>query len=135
MAFRLFRGLRVYARMFSDDLQDAARAVCPLSRKLCRADEILVASALPIPVLAYRVAEGGIGLWLVLCVVELPCFPMKQEPFFADDDIIGALGLCGLAGASTVVFISGYIQKYGVRFFSIVGDVLSWLHGCWHFWK
>lgn len=60
-------------------------------------------------------------------------FRMKQEPFFADDDIIGALGLCGLAGASTVVFISGYIQKYGVRFFSISGDVLSWLHGCWHF--
>ena len=48
-------------------------------------------------------------------------FRMKQEPFFASDDTIGALGLCGLAGASTVVFISGYIQKYGARFFSIVG--------------
>ena len=35
-------------------------------------------------------------------------FRMKQEPFFASDDTIGALGLCGLAGASTVVFISGY---------------------------
>ena len=48
-------------------------------------------------------------------------FRMKQEPFFASDDIIGALGLCGLAGASTVVFISGYVQKYGARFFSIAG--------------
>lgn len=48
-------------------------------------------------------------------------FRMKQEPFFATDDIIGALGLCGLAGASTVVFISGYVQKYGARFFSIAG--------------
>ena len=57
-------------------------------------------------------------------------FRMKQEPFFADDDIIGALGLCGLAGASTVVFISGYVQKYGVRFFSIVGGCVilaAWL--------
>ena len=55
---------------------------------------------------------------------------MQQEPFFASDDIIGALGLCGLAGASTVVFISGYIQKYGVRFFSIVGGCVilaAWL--------
>ena len=77
----LIGGLRVYARMFSDDLQDAARAVCPLSRKLCRADEILVASALPIPVLAYRVAEGGIGLWLVLRPVELPCFPDETGTF------------------------------------------------------
>ena len=57
-------------------------------------------------------------------------FRMKQEPFFANDDIIGALGLCGLAGASTVVFISGYIQRYGARFFSIMGGcviLVSWL--------
>ena len=57
-------------------------------------------------------------------------FRMKQEPFFASDDIIGALGLCGLAGASTVVFISGYIQKRGARFFSIVGGsviLTAWL--------
>ena len=57
-------------------------------------------------------------------------FRMKQEPFFASDDIIGALGLCGLAGASTVVFISGYIQKYGARFFSIAGGCVvlaAWL--------
>ena len=61
-------------------------------------------------------------------------FRMKQEPFFASDDIIGALGLCGLAGASTVVFISGYVQKYGARFFSIVGGcvVLSaWILAFW----
>ena len=81
MAFRLFRGLRVYARMFSDDLQDAARAVCPLSRKLCRADEILVASALAIPVLAYRVAEGGIGLWLDLRPVELSSYTVETGTF------------------------------------------------------
>ena len=61
-------------------------------------------------------------------------FRMKQEPFFANDDIIGALGLCGLAGASTVVFISGYIQKYGVRFFSIIGGCVilaAWLLAFW----
>ena len=57
-------------------------------------------------------------------------FRLKQEPFFASDDIIGSLGLCGLAGASTVVFISEYIQKYGARFFSIVGGcviLFAWL--------
>ena len=61
-------------------------------------------------------------------------FRMKQEPFFASDDIIGALGLCGLAGASTVVFISGYIQKYGARFFSIVGGCVvlaAWFLAFW----
>ena len=61
-------------------------------------------------------------------------FRMKQEPFFASDDIIGALGLCGLAGVSTVVFISGYIQKYGARFFSIVGGCVvlaAWFLAFW----
>lgn len=61
-------------------------------------------------------------------------FRMKQAPFFASDDIIGALGLCGLAGASTVVFISGYIRKYGARFFSLAGGCVilaAWLLAFW----
>ena len=73
------------------------------------------------PYLRIALAEGGIGLWLVLRFVELSCFSDETGTFFASDDIIGALGLCGLAGASTVVFISGYVQKYGARFFSIAG--------------
>lgn len=61
-------------------------------------------------------------------------FRMKQAPFFASDDIIGALGLCGLAGASTVVFISDYIRKYGARFFSLAGGCVilaAWLLAFW----
>lgn len=134
MAFRLFCGLLVYARMLPDDSQDATHAVYLFSRKLCRVDEIFVAPALPIPVLTYRIAEGGIGLWLVLRFVELPCFSDETGTFFASDDIIGALGLCGLAGASTVVFISGYVQKYGARFFSIAGGCVvlaAWILAFW----
>ena len=37
-----------------------------------------------IPVLAYRVVEGGIGLWLVLCLVELPCFPNEARAFLCE---------------------------------------------------
>ena len=47
-------------------------------------------------------------------------FRMKQEPFFASDDI--------------VVFISGYIQKHGARFFSIIGGCIilaAWLLAFW----
>ena len=57
------------------------RVACPFTRKLCRAVEILVAPTFQIPVLAYRVVEGGIGLWLVLCLVELPCFPNEARAF------------------------------------------------------
>ena len=45
-------------------------------------------------------------------------FRMKQEPFFASDDI----------------FISGYIQKHGARFFSIIGGCIilaAWLLAFW----
>lgn len=61
-------------------------------------------------------------------------FRMKQAPFFAGDDMIGALGLCGLAGASMVVFISDYVQKYGARFFSVAGGCVllaAWLLAFW----
>lgn len=61
-------------------------------------------------------------------------FRMKQAPFFAGDDMIGVLGLCGLAGASTVVFISDYVQKYGARFFSVAGGCVllaAWLLAFW----
>ena len=125
MAFRLFRGLRVYARMFSDDLQDAARAVCPFSRKLCRADEIFVALLSQYPYLRIASLRAALAYGSFFALWSCLAFRMKQEPFFASDDIIGALGLCGLAGASTVVFISGYIQKYGVRSSPLSGDVLS----------
>ena len=81
MAFRLFRRLCVYAWMLSDDLQDAARAVCPFTRNLCRIDEILAAPALQIPILAYRFFEGCIGLCFVLRIVELPCFPNEARAF------------------------------------------------------
>ena len=84
MAFRIFRGLRVYAWVFSDDSQDVARTVCSFSGKLCRTDEILVASVLQISVLAYRLVEGGIGLWLVLRIVELPCFPNEARAFLRE---------------------------------------------------
>ena len=99
-----------------------------------------------LPVLPARSRENYAGLmksllhllsqYPYLRIASWSClaFRMKQEPFFASDDIIGALGLCGLAGASTVVFISGYIQKYGARFFSIVGGCVvlaAWFLAFW----
>jgi len=57
-------------------------------------------------------------------------FRMKASPIFASDDIIGCLGLCGLAGASAVLLISKYIPKIGSRRLSIIGAfviILSWI--------
>lgn len=66
--------------------------------------------------------------------MELPCLQDEASPFFAGDDIIGALGFCGLAGAATVVFISKYISVYGARRFSLMGGavmLVAWLTAWW----
>ena len=66
--------------------------------------------------------------------MELPCLQDEASPFFAGDDVIGALGFCGLAGAATVVFISKYISVYGARRFSLMGGavmLVAWLTAWW----
>ena len=83
---RVFSGFLadVYVRLLSDDSQDVARTACPFSAKLCRTDEVLVASVLQIPVLTCCLVEGGISLWLVLRIVELPCFPDEARAFLRE---------------------------------------------------
>ena len=57
-------------------------------------------------------------------------FKMGQAPFFADSDVIGLLGLCGVAGALTASFVGKYVKQVGVRRFNFIGCgliLLSWL--------
>lgn len=56
-------------------------------------------------------------------------FHMKKPPFSAGDNVIGALGLCGLAGAFAILIISKYVQKLGIKFFSVFGSLV--LLGAW----
>lgn len=48
-------------------------------------------------------------------------YRMKASPYFATDDVIGSLGLCGIAGASCVIIISRHTQTWGSRRCSIAG--------------
>ena len=50
-------------------------------------------------------------------------YRMKASPFFASDDVIGSLGLCGIAGASCVIILSKHTRSWGSRRCSIVGAV------------
>lgn len=58
------------------------------------------------------------ALWSTLA------FKMSSEPFYAGNDVIGSLGLCGFVGAITASFIGTYIHKYGVRKFHYLGASL-----------
>lgn len=59
-----------------------------------------------------------LALWACLA------FKLSGEPFHAGNNVIGMLGLCGIAGALTASFVGSLVQKLGVRFFTYLGCVL-----------
>ncbi|MDR0940473.1 MAG: MFS transporter [Mediterranea sp.] len=64
-----------------------------------------------------------LGMWACLA------FKMGQAPFFAGSDVIGMLGLCGIAGALTASVAGFYIKRVGVRRFNFLGCgllLLAW---------
>lgn len=69
-----------------------------------------------------------LALWSTLA------FKMGQAPFFAGNNIIGLLGLCGIAGALTASFIGKYIHEVGVKRLNYIGCGLiftAWLSAYW----
>ena len=54
---------------------------------------------------------------------------MSGAPFYAGNNIIGMLGLCGIAGALTASFVGKYVHRFGVRSFNFIGCgimILAW---------
>lgn len=57
-------------------------------------------------------------------------FKLSGVPFYAGNNIIGLLGLCGIAGALTASFVGSYVRKCGVRNLNYIGDalmILAWI--------
>jgi predicted MFS family arabinose efflux permease len=55
---------------------------------------------------------------------------MSGEPFYAGNNIIGMLGLCGIAGAMTASLVGKYVRILGVRKLNYIGCsimILSWI--------
>lgn len=56
-------------------------------------------------------------------------FKMGSAPFFAGSNVIGMLGLCGIAGALSASLVGKYVKKVGVRRFNFIGCgliLLAW---------
>ncbi|MDR0995362.1 MAG: MFS transporter [Tannerella sp.] len=57
-------------------------------------------------------------------------FKMARAPFHASSDVVGLLGLCGVAGALTASNVGQYVPRLGVRRFNFIGCALmlaAWL--------
>ena len=51
-------------------------------------------------------------------------FKMKQAPFYAGSDVVGLLGLCGVAGAMSASVVGRLVSRIGVRNFNLLGAAL-----------
>lgn len=65
-----------------------------------------------------------LGMWGCLA------FRMKEAPFFVGSDVVGLLGICGIAGALTASGVGKYIPRFGtdaVHYTGIVLQALAWV--------
>lgn len=69
-------------------------------------------------------ARAGFCFGSFLALWACLAFKLSGAPFYAGNNVIGMLGLCGIAGALTASFVGGLVYRLGVRFFTYLGCVL-----------
>lgn len=82
------------------------------------------------PALRIYAVRSGLAFGSFLAMWSCLAFKMGQAPFFANSDVVGMLGLCGVAGAMSASMVGKYVRKVGVRCFNFWGCglmLLSWL--------
>lgn len=71
-----------------------------------------------------------LGLWGCLA------FRMKEAPFFVGSDIVGMLGICGIAGALTASNVGKYVPRFGIERINAAGillQIIAWtILGIYH---
>lgn len=82
------------------------------------------------PALKVYAVRSGLAFGSFLAMWSCLAFKMGQAPFFAGSDVVGMLGLCGIAGALSASLVGKYVKKVGVRRFNFWGCgliLLAWL--------
>lgn len=73
------------------------------------------------PQLRISSLRAGIAFGSFLALWTSLAFKMEQAPFFAGNNIVGLLELCGIAGALTASYIGNYVQVLGVKRLNYIG--------------
>lgn len=76
------------------------------------------------PLLRIYALRSGVAFGSFLAMWSCLAFKMSQEPFYAGSDIVGILGLCGIAGAISASFLGKFVERTGARKFNITGCIL-----------
>ena len=72
------------------------------------------------PTLRLYSVRAALAFGSFLCFWASLAFKIAQAPFYAGSNVVGMLGLCGIAGALTATFAGKYIRRVGVQ-------ILAWL--------
>lgn len=82
------------------------------------------------PALRVYALRSGLAFGSFLALWSCLAFKMAGAPFYAGSDVVGYLGLCGIASALTASTVGKYVKKVGVRRFNLVGCaliLLAWI--------
>lgn len=82
------------------------------------------------PSLRIRATRSGLAFGSFLALWSCLAFKMQQAPFHAGSNIVGLLGICGIAGALIASTLGRYIKRFGVERFTLTGCLL--LFAAWH---
>ena len=77
--------------------------------------------------------RGGLAFGSMLSIWSCMAFHIAGKPFCAGSDMVGILGLCGMAGAFAASGLGKYVPKYGIAkfsFFSASLQIIGWLIAC-----
>lgn len=88
------------------------------------------------PALRSYALRSGLAFGSFLAMWSCLAFKMSGAPFYAGSDVVGYLGLCGIAGALTASFVGQWVKKVGVSLFNFIGCALilsSW--AAIYFWS
>lgn len=82
------------------------------------------------PQLGIYSVRASLAFGSLLAMWSCLAFKMGDAPFYASSNVIGLLGLCGVAGALSASMVGRYVHKVGIRRFNLIGCGLilfSWL--------
>lgn len=82
------------------------------------------------PTLRIYAIRAGFAFGSFLALWSCLAFKMSEAPFYAGSDIVGELGLCGIAGALSASFLGKYVSHARIRKFNFIGCSImaaSWL--------
>lgn len=79
------------------------------------------------PVLRIASLRAGLAFGSMMAMWGCLAFRMEQSPFYANSDVVGALGICGVAGCLSASFVGKYANTVGFTRFNVIGALLQLL--------